>query len=574
MPALADSTGRIAVPDAVDASRCLPIRQWLCFPPSTPNRNKGPAQAYRVVLETRLGRLAWFEILQRQAPGLGVLETVASRLDSYRHAPKPERLSGDLCTKDDIEIALIDQDVSDEMHWNLAIFEKRAVLEAVMDGRIAKVQSGVREAILESVRHDFRSGLSAFMAALDVEVVDALRRGGAFRPELYNHVADCGPELRRNRLQALTLFPVLQHCLLNLGWREVRDAIDEGRPLIDELARRFDVPPSVIRAVRGTAPLAAGKPVDRLDIVFPLLRDIPAAWWPKSPEDWVAFAEAARHVSHITHHPVTTTANRLVMRDCARRAYRLPDLDNDGWNRMGREIDDFQRGLRDGLRYSLRGRDDRSDLDLFVTHVSNRMLASLGIERVGQIARRWGEAYRRVQADFALESEIWRGVRWPSLGESPIDLGDLTAHLLCTARELSDEGRAMNNCVAAYVPECLRGSGQIWSFRTPAGDRAATLETHLVRATDGSLRVHIGQLAGPGNSRPTDHVRKAARDLLRRIDTDRSALETYQRWRQTVLSKPMTERIATAFSQPILWALEEVLPPVWSLDAIIALRQA
>lgn len=109
---------------------------------------------------------------------------------------------------------------------------------------------------------------------------------------------------------------------------------------------------------------------------------------------------------------------------------------------------------------------------------SGQFRASLDVERMGRLARRWGAAYRRAQAALA-EMELWRGTRWQSLCEGSLTLGDLSVIPLVTASDMIDEGKQMKNCVATYIGACLRGECQFWSLRLADQVRISTLQTRV-----------------------------------------------------------------------------------------------
>lgn len=106
----------------------------------------------------------------------------------------------------------------------------------------------------------------------------------------------------------------------------------------------------------------------------------------------------------------------------------------------------------------------------------------------------------------------------------------------------------------------MDGTSQIWSMRSADGTRIATLETSASRRTNSRPVIHIRQHAGPGGAKPTKISREAAKDLLRQLTGKPDAVENYFQWKQTVAAKPMSERVATAFTRPIITALKEALP--------------
>ena len=52
-----------------------------------------------------------------------------------------------------------------------------------------------------------------------------------------------------------------------------------------------------------------------------------------------------------------------------------------------------------------------------------------------------------------------------------------TIRELTSKRDLTLEGRAMNHCVASYVPNCRRGSKSVWSMQVDAEGHSARVVT-------------------------------------------------------------------------------------------------
>jgi hypothetical protein len=384
---------------------------------------------------------------------------------------------------------------------------------------------------------------------------------------MYNYLLADSKEISRNRLQSLHLFPILHRQMLTPSFKDIQRVIDQGMPLVDALAERHTVPKAAIRAVKGHGVLLADDTwSDRLDILLQLLRDIPASWWPRGADDWIRFTEATKRIAVLTRQPLMTTANRLILRDAASHDYQIHDIDAAAWQRAGREIDEFIRGLRRALGFAWNGTMTGREIDTNAEKVGGQLLGGLGIERVARIARRWGDAYRRTLALFAEESELWRGARWPGLVPEPLQVAGLIAHPLLTAVALAEEGKCMGNCVASYVDLCLKGTSQIWSLRTADGTRVATLETYLDRKPRVAPIVMAGQLAGPGNANPSPQCSVAKKALLHHFADHPAAIDGYMDWQWKMGSKSMDQRLANALVRPIITALNEVLPKAWSLD--------
>ena len=92
----------------------------------------------------------------------------------------------------------------------------------------------------------------------------------------------------------------------------------------------------------------------------------------------------------------------------------------------------------------------------------------------------------------------------------------------------------------------------------------------MSRGADGRPSVTLGQHAGPRNANASRLSTIAARDLVRRLNAIPGVTERYLGWKQGVAAKPMSERVVTAFAQPIITALQQVLPKQWGLDRLDA----
>lgn len=549
-----------------------PIRQWMCVPPS-PQATSRPRslQEFRVLLETRRGLLISYAVRQRERPDIAQLRLIAERFESFQESAVQTAHLREMCLFDDLNVTLLDAEFANEANWNLEVWAKMALLDAVADGRVTSISAGrIRDEIIQEQNSWFRANMARFLGGLDREAIGVLRSVGSFRVSLYNFLIGDNEIHRRNRLQALRQYPILYRRILDRDFALIRQVIDDGGSLIDALAHRYVVPRSVVRAVSGTATLVASTPVDRPEIILLLLHSIPPSWWPRSADEWKGFGETARCLAAVSRQPVSTASNRWTMRECARRGYRLPNLESDGWQRARQEIDEFFSGLHKAIQFRLRETHQASGIETLLGRVDGMMLSSLGIDRIAQLARRWGDAYRQAQAEFAAESELWRGARWPSLTAAPICVGQIEAHPLVTARELVDEGRAMRNCVATYASSCMKGRCQIWSMRSADGVRIATLLTSVTRGVDGRPVIVTWQHAGAGNVNPPLISRDAAQILLHEIVRRPRAIEGYLRWKQYVAIKPMDERLAIALVQPIVTSLEEVLPKRWKLERLEA----
>ena len=543
------------------------VRQWLCVPPTAAQTPGIPQlQDFHVLLETRRGRLVWFLVNQRALPEPALLSVIAKRMDSFSETPGFENLAGELYRCDELIITLCDELITNETRWGLDLWSRRDIVNAVFDRRFSALSAGeIRDTILRRNSDWLRGALAGFLARLAPDVTATL---GALRPSVYNYLNTACPTLRRNRLQALNLFPIFLPQLFKPGFAGIRRVIDEGGLLIDAIAARYIAARPVIRAIRGTDVLAARRLADGLPELLQVLRDIPVAWLPRNATEWGRFAESIAHIERLSRTSVLTTNNRLIFRDCARRGYRPTDVDSDEWWRVGQEIDELSRAIISAVCHQL----DRAGVpghhERHARLQIDRMLLELGIKRVGRMARRWGPAHRRAQAAYEAQHAVMGGILWPLLSETPLEVAGLIARQLPNAEALSAEAEAMSNCVASYAHPCMTGQSQIWSIHKADGTRVTTLETQVISNEDGAARIRLGQHAGPRNTRPPKKAVTAAQELLHILAARPPVLQRYLDWKNTTARTPISERRLAASVGVIITALEEVLPTRWGLGAM------
>ena len=321
----------------------------------------------------------------------------------------------------------------------------------------------------------------------------------------------------------------------------------------------------MIRAIRGTAVLAARRLADNLPELLQVLRDIPVAWLPRTATEWGRFAETIAHIERLSRTSVLTTNNRLIFRDCARGGYRPTDVDSDEWWRVGQEIDELTRAIHAAICHQLYRSGTPGNHETFACQQTDRMLLALGIRRVGRIAQRWAHAHRRAQAAFEAKHTVMGGILWPLLAETPVPVGELVAHQLHNAEALTAEAQAMSNCVGSYLHLCMTGQRQIWSLRTIDGENVSTLETLIIITDNGEPLIRLGQHAGRRNTKPRSNAVKAANELQHHLANRPEVLAGYLHWKNTTAKTPINERKIAASVGVIITALEEVLPAGWTL---------
>ena len=557
----------------MNSGRC---RQWTFFPKSLTCGFIAAPQTFRLLVESGQGRILIANVSLRAFPDDSMSGMLAALVDEHAFAEAPiARLQGEFEARHGHSLELLDIDLDrDDPLPATAIVARNLAKYALTVGRreIAMPLSAFRAAVQERFESEWCSVRDAFIAGLDPIAVGEARASGAMTPSNYGYVKNLNAIQRRNRAQAVAVFPLLRPRLMERNYECVRSVIDAGQPLIDVLALEWQVPKAMVRLLRGVEPSNLGWLRGDLATVLRLLRDIPPDWWPRTPEAWNQFTRAADAIRTLTRRPVTVPANQLWLRQSARAGYAVGDAVPEELLRMGEEIEDFMDMLRRALVWTFAGA--RKTQPGFTTprvaEVTARLRSSMTIDRLARIARRFGDTYRRENARFAREAELWNGVRWQVLIEEPqIHLG-LHLHALADPGELREEGLRMRNCVGSYVQECMRGKSQIWSVRKGDDSPVATLETRVRVSNSGLHALEIVQLKGVANYSCTESIHQAVNAMLADIVAQPHWMNDYLAWRQKVARRPMDDRQQHAVMLPIVAALQATLPDAHAWEKLVA----
>ncbi len=292
----------------------------------------------------------------------------------------------------------------------------------------------------------------------------------------------------------------------------------------------------MIRAIRGTAVLAARRLADNLPELLQVLRDIPVAWLPRTATEWGRFAETIAHIERLSRTSVLTTNNRLIFRDCARGGYRPTDVDSDESWRVGQEIDELTRAISTAVCHQLESAGTPGNHEHHARLQTDRMLLALGIKRVGRIARRWGPAHRCAQAAYEAQHAVMGGILWPLLSETPVPVGELVAHQLHIR-----DGFPVSNGHTLIMPKRHVGS----FFETTTDERTALFD--LLDAAKNALATelqpaayNIGINDGPAAGQTVPHLHI---HLIPRYTNDESSPRCSNRMRRASSSCLYSKRV-------------------------------
>lgn len=553
------------------------LRQHLVFPDvaSLVRRNALRLPSYRLLIETGDMRVWFLLVEQRSVPDLNLVEKIAAILVA---AAAGRNVNGAietrLCEEAGVVAHVNDGDIERLHNWETeSVLASTFLDEATRLSGVAVPQlNGLRQEIRQRIELDLSGQIARFIAELDTDVITLIRPNGGLRSSSYNYLSGNDAITRRNRQQAVKVFPLLLSSLSqDLEYAQIRDAIDQGAPpLLDTLSEFYGAPKLAVRFIAKTRFMMIEENWrSKVGVLIRLIADIQPEFRPRTPIEWERFFRTAEIISKVSRRPINTTGNRLWLRTCSRSGFVMPKGGRSGLLDMSRVIDDFLTGLREALRHELRNKRKTGDVESEIATAIAHVNMSVGIEKLAQIGRRWGDAYRLEQQSFLQEKEIVLGLRWAALLQAPSQFANRMVVPLCAPNDLIREANSMNHCVDTYIGHCLRGNSQIWSLRTNEGGRISTLETRVARNRNGDFEVHIIQHRAASNREPGQECVDAVSLLIKHLHQSKCDIENYWRWKVTTAKLSQDQRAMIALTKPIVAALRSTLPKKISFDTLI-----
>lgn len=395
--------------------------------------------------------------------------------------------------------------------------------------------------------------IKEFRGLLDQDALKVMNKLGDHRPELYNVLmAFDSPEnqdiARRNRRQAVTAYPLVAPLLLSD--QELRRAVDEGRPLKEEIAKAVkagigvynpeatEVPTKVVARLQGLTRQRVGRyaylsPGDFLCV----LNDTPLDWLPTGAHgkraDWAALQTVHQHARSNNLTPNT-------FRDCRTTADFMKRMGPD-WQEAAktcnshaglRGITDMRNGLvrhaveptinRELKRLATAAGFDTSAKDWLsqyrdtgemaaqsassdlITHAKKTISKLYTLAQGFETSDAWHD---RLPATNAAIHKIKSGedlleVEWGKAFPDFTAPNGHTVVMLKSEAELRHEGESMNHCVGGYAGECTDKT-IIFSIRNKQGKQVSTLQLDQDIDNRGEVVFHQVQHYGAYDSAPS-----------------------------------------------------------------------
>lgn len=558
------------------------IRQILIFPdtPHLVTRSARRLTPFRILLELRNGLVSHLVVSQRTPPDLKALAAAAPTLIEAERCGYPLTHATDLLhSRHGIPAEVIDSPFGETCNWNVEPLVSSCLAEESSNRKAGEL-AAFRRQLLDETHSSLRQRMDRFIAGLDAECIERLGNGESLRPSRYNYLAAGDARLRRNRRQAAQLFPWL---LGNLLWRDnlstlagrIRRSIDAGEPLIGELACRFNVSPSAIKAMKHCSlELLNGSWHGDIRRLAWALESITPEFRPRTPQAWQRMGGVVEAIERVTGASMDSQQNRLWLAAAAKRNFELPLIGDAAALTTG--LADMRNALREVLALRVSGHADwhagwlnrNPAVASAIEQVIRRLLGHIEFARLLEIVRRWQDAFRRQIAADSEENALIRGLTW----RAPLEefrTGDRVISPLLSAAELIEEGQKMEHCVGSYISDCRMGRLQIWSVRDTLGQRRSTLATRFERESS-VWRATISQHRARLNEKPDPSSYAAARELLKILNTRQAEMQPFREWCQTIARLSPKDRSVLLATNALNKSLEDVLPKKFAIEILAA----
>ena len=209
-----------------DAAEAL--RQWAVFPQAAEGQGQiASPQIFRLLVESSGGRLAIATVAMRTVPDNALAANLAQLLDERQfELASRERVCGEFETRHEIALVLLDIDLDRDDPLEVTAVIPRTIAQAAR--RIRKTEpdaislSALRTAVTNRLADEWLATRTEFISRLDPEAVAQARAIDGLRPSSYSYLTTISAEQRRNRAQAMAVFPLLRPVLMTPQLEAVR----------------------------------------------------------------------------------------------------------------------------------------------------------------------------------------------------------------------------------------------------------------------------------------------------------------------------------------------------------------
>ena len=423
-------------------------------------------------------------------------------------------------------LEFIDKDPSRIENWSIPEWKQHAAAWLAINQPMASIQQ-MNATIAQGIRqlsHELAGKLGEFMGALVDKQEYSLQGAQPFSWQsghlVRNYFTSGSEQQQRYRRQAGATFPlIIEHlfaCPKDESTLSIIQAIDNGMPLVEHMAKLFNCHKKCVRHMVGIRPQEIGVQwAGRLRELLTILGNLDMNRLPKSKDEWSVFGETVDLLSVMTKLPTTSLSSRLLLGELSRQNWRGKIDANAGFRERALAIERFSENFRQAILATAWVNGKTCSSIVTVQRLAIMTACSLGLSRLERLARNWMAEERRLDT----EKIIHQAEGFPVILEEQLEVGDMKVIQITAGNGLASEGESMGNCVAGYAASCASGSAYIFSVRDGKDAPRVTIEYRLEKNRACMPELILIQQKGFKNSVPDSQYGEALNALHRYTTT-------------------------------------------------------
>jgi len=404
--------------------------------------------------------------------------------------------------------------------WDIASWKKHAMSWLVINQAERSLQevSQLISSEADLLMSELSMQMEAFFANTPQVEFELTVEKGSYWQAMYNYSSPVNQQRRLYRRQALETFPLVME-FVHLGVSKehsalIRNAIDEGVPIVDYLSELFHCSKGCIRHLNGLSSEQVGKRwVRRFREFLTILNSLDINRLPRDQSEWQAFGDTVDLLASMTKMPSSSVSSRLLLGELSRLRWSRKNDPTVIFQERALAIESFTEQFR--LSISATAWTQGKTLALSgasAQRIAAEQACSIGLNRLEKLSRKWNAEQLRLDTESHQSNE-----EFPVLFEDSIEVCDISIIQLTDSKQLMAESRRMDNCVESYVAACANGKSYIFSLRNKEGRSCVTVEYSLSRSTAGLPEFLLIQQKGYKNSAPPKDCLGALKVLHSRI---------------------------------------------------------
>lgn len=423
-------------------------------------------------------------------------------------------------------LEFIDKDPFRIENWSIPEWKQHAASWLAVNRPMASIQQ-MNATIVQGIRqlnHELTGKLGEFMGALVDKQEYSLQGAQPYSWQsghsVRNYFTSGSEQQQRYRRQAGATFPLIVEHLFAYPKDEntlsIIQAIDNGVPLVEHMAKLFNCHKKCIRHMVGIRPEEIGTQwAGRLRELLTIIDSLDMNRLPKSKDEWSVFGETVDLLSVMTKLPTTSLSSRLLLGELSKQNWRRKINANAGFRERALAIERLSENFRQAILATAWVNGKTFSGIVTVQRLAIMTACSLGLSRLERLARNWMVEERRLDT----EKITHQADGFPVILEDPLEVSDMKVIQITSGNGLATEGQRMGSCVAGYAASCASGSAYIFSVRDGKGVPRVTIEYRLEKNRALMPELILIQQKGYKNSAPDSQYGEALNALHRYTTT-------------------------------------------------------